>query len=205
MNVFDNKAADWDKNPMHAERSSVIADSIKKNLPLTRKMTAMEFGAGTGTTSFLLAGLLQEITMIDNSPEMVKRMNEKISQSGIKNLKAVNADLEHKSYKGSFDLIFTQMVLHHIPDIDGIITKFHGLLKPGGLIAIADLYAEDGDFHGAEFQGHNGFDPDELSGKMQGSGFVDILHEKCYSFWKEIPEKGRRLYDIFLLTASKPE
>lgn len=205
MNVFDQKAAEWDKNPMHKERSRVIAESIKTNLHLSDTMTAMEFGAGTGTTSFFLAGLLKEITMVDNSAEMVKRMNEKISLSGIKNLKAVNADLEHSVFNGSFDLIYTQLVLHHIHDIAGIIAKFHDMLKPGGFIAIADLYAEDGDFHGADFHGHNGFDPVELSGIMQAAGFVDINHEKCYSFEKDIPEKGKRLYDIFLLTGSRAD
>ena len=50
------------------------------------------------------------------------------------------------------------MVLHHVTDIENIIRKFHNLLNPDGHLAIADLYTEDGSFHGKEFTGHKGFD-----------------------------------------------
>jgi hypothetical protein len=33
MNEFDIKAADWEKNPMHWERSEVIAKEIKELIP----------------------------------------------------------------------------------------------------------------------------------------------------------------------------
>ena len=61
--------------------------------------------------------------------------------------------------EGSFDLIYTLMVLHHVGDVETIIRKFRGLLNPGGYLAIADLYSEDGSFHGEGFSGHMGFDP----------------------------------------------
>jgi hypothetical protein len=54
MNEFDIKAADWEKNPMHWERSDAIVDEIIKRIPLNRNMTALACGAGTGIASFLL-------------------------------------------------------------------------------------------------------------------------------------------------------
>ncbi|MBE0667263.1 MAG: class I SAM-dependent methyltransferase, partial [Bacteroidales bacterium] len=142
---FDGKAADWDKNPMHWDRSVAITDQIKQLIPLNSQMTALEFGAGTGIASFLLKDHLKEITLMDSSSEMVKVMDQKIRASGVKNLKTLNCDLEQQEYKDEmFDLIFTQMVLHHVGDIRNIIIKFHDLLNPGGYLAIADLYPEDG-------------------------------------------------------------
>ena len=145
MNEFDIKAAEWDKNPMHRDRSEAIAKEIIKLIPLKNEMTAIEYGAGTGITSFLLKDYLKEITLMDNSSEMVKVMNEKIKTTKVKNLKALNFDLEYTDYKGrKFDLIFTQMVLHHVTDTENIIKTFYGLLNPEGYLAIADLYPEDG-------------------------------------------------------------
>jgi 16S rRNA A1518/A1519 N6-dimethyltransferase RsmA/KsgA/DIM1 with predicted DNA glycosylase/AP lyase activity len=48
MNEFDIKAAEWDNNPMHWERSEAIVNEIIKLIPLSNKMTALEYGAGTG-------------------------------------------------------------------------------------------------------------------------------------------------------------
>ncbi len=37
MNEFDIKAAEWDKNPMHWERSEAIVEEIRKTIPLNRQ------------------------------------------------------------------------------------------------------------------------------------------------------------------------
>ncbi|HLN20656.1 MAG TPA: class I SAM-dependent methyltransferase [Bacteroidales bacterium] len=205
MSEFDKKAAEWDNNPMHTERSRVIAESIKKDIPLNRQMSALEFGAGTGTTSFFLANDIGEITMVDNSPEMVKRTKEKIILSGLKNLKVIEFDLVNNNFNGGFDLIFTQMVLHHIPDIRDIILKFHDLLNNDGYLAIADLYSEDGSFHGAGFEGHNGFDPGELAGIIRTSGFKDISYSKCFTVQKDIAGQGKKQFDVFILTCKRSD
>ncbi|MBE3085307.1 MAG: hypothetical protein IMZ64_03700 [Bacteroidetes bacterium] len=87
MNEFDIKAAEWDKNPMHWDRSYAIAKEIIKLIPLKKEMTALEYGAGTGVTSFMLKDYLKKITLMDNSSEMVRIMNEKIETTKVKNLK----------------------------------------------------------------------------------------------------------------------
>ena len=119
INEFDIKAADWDQNPMHWDRSEAITNQIKKLIPLRKDMTALEYGAGTGIASFMLKDYLKKITLMDSSSEMVRAINDKIRTTKVKTLKALNFDLENKDYKaGKFDLIFTQMVLHHVADID---------------------------------------------------------------------------------------
>jgi tRNA (cmo5U34)-methyltransferase len=204
MNEFDIKAAEWDLNPMHWDRSEAIVKEIKKRIPLNSSMTALEYGAGTGIASFLLMDKVKEITLMDNSSEMVRIMGEKIEAAGASNLKVMNFDLEHiDSFPEKFDLIFTQMVLHHVRDIDGIIKKFNRLLKTGGFLAIADLYEEDGSFHGEGFTGHNGFDPENLSAVLLKNQFRDITHKTCFIIDREISETENRQYAVFLLTASK--
>lgn len=200
MSEFDLKAAGWDQNPMHWDRSLAIANEIKKIIPLNKEMTALEYGAGTGIASFLLKDHLKEITMMDNSAEMVRIMNEKIISSDAGNLKTLFFDLEKDQWNGNrFDLIVTQMVLHHVADIGSIITKFNNLLKPGGFLAIADLYPEDGTFHGEGFTGHKGFNTDELAVLIRNKGFTNVTCRKCFVINKRINDSETRQFDVFLM------
>lgn len=202
MNEFDLKAAEWDKQQMHRDRAEAVAAEIVRQIPLDETMTAMEFGAGTGLLSFMLKDRLKEITLIDNSEGMVKVLNEKLVSAKADSLKAVKADIEHEDPQlGTFDLIYTLMVLHHVRDVETVVKKFHDMLNPGGYLAIADLYREDGSFHGDGFHGHKGFDPAALAAMLEKNGFSGIKHKKVYEIDKKISENRSKSFDIFLMTA----
>jgi tRNA (cmo5U34)-methyltransferase len=204
MNEFDIKAAAWDSDPMHIERSEAVARHILEKIPVQPSMTAMEYGAGTGITGFLLKEYFKEITLIDNSTEMVRKINEKINAFNTNNLKALLFDLEYNALTNrKFDLIFTQMALHHVNDVNKIINQFHILLNNGGYLAIADLYPEDGSFHGAGFNGYRGFNPDDLSHELINNHFGNVSHQKCYTIDKKISESLSKEFDIFLLIAQR--
>ncbi len=204
MNEFDIKARDWDKQQMHRERAETVAAAIIRQIPLENTMSAMEFGAGTGLLSFMLKDHLGEITLIDNSEGMVKVLDEKIRAEKSSRMKAVRADLEHEDLPAeSFDIVYTLMVLHHVGDPETVIRKFHRLLRPGGHLAIADLYSEDGSFHGEGFQGHRGFEPASLRTMLEKYGFSGIKHEKVFVIDKKISGTERRNFDVFLMTAAR--
>lgn len=204
MNEFDIKAPEWDKNDMHRERARTIAREIIKEIPLNRKMTALEFGAGTGLLSFMLKDHLKEITLIDNSEGMVKVLNEKLKAEHAVTMKAVKADLEREDLlPGSYDFIYNLMVLHHVGDVETVVRKFNDMLNPGGYLAIADLYMEDGSFHGDGFHGHRGFDPDALAALLDKYGFSGINYKKVYVIDKKISENRSRNFDVFLMTATR--
>ncbi len=143
---------------------------------------------------------------MDNSTEMVKVMREKINSSKINNLRVLNFDLEHYNYEClTFDIIFTQMVLHHVTDISSVIRKFGELLNPGGFLAIADLYEEDGSFHGEGFTGHKGFNPENISEILRTDHFINISYSKCYTISKKISDTVTHDFDVFLLVGSLAE
>ena len=54
MNEFDIKASGWDQNQMHWARSLAVAGQIREHIPLTKQMSALEFGPGTGIIRFIL-------------------------------------------------------------------------------------------------------------------------------------------------------
>ncbi|MGL5086703.1 MAG: class I SAM-dependent methyltransferase, partial [Clostridium sp.] len=76
---FDRVARTWD-NEARIERSKIIANEIKLNLLGKKNTVSVEFGSGTGLISFNLYNELENVTLIDNSEEMIKVVNEKISE-----------------------------------------------------------------------------------------------------------------------------
>jgi ubiquinone/menaquinone biosynthesis C-methylase UbiE len=203
MSNFDDMARTWDENLMHLERSLAISLKMEEKLPLRKDMKALEYGAGTGILSFLLSEKLGHITMMDSSAEMVKVMEEKVLNRKATNLSPLFMNLETERPYTSYDLIFNQMVLHHIRDISSIFEKFHSLIAPGGYLAIADLYTEDGSFHGMGADVHQGFDPLALKGLLLNAGFRNADFEECYVVKRENPGGEAKLFPVFLLVASK--
>ncbi len=201
QNHFDKVAQNWDNNPIHKQRTEAIAKELKKIIPSNNNLTALEFGAGTGLLSVAMKDYFLEITLMDSSFEMVKVTNEKIENEGINNLKIVLFDLEENDYlENTFDVIFTQMSIHHVVDIDKIVAKFYKLLNKNGSLVIADLYEEDGSFHEKDFKGHLGFNPFLLSQKLTKQGFKEINHYQCFEIKKtNKPNK----YPVFFMWAKK--
>lgn len=204
MSHFDDAARNWDNNPIHWERSKAIANVIKSAIPIKSGMKALEYGAGTAILSFILQDQFKEITLMDSSTEMVKVMQEKVVKNGFKHLKPLYFDLEHYNYiEETFDIIYSQMVFHHVENINALLEQFDKILNPGGYLAIADLYTEDGTFHDFNFNGHKGFDPVELAKTISEYNFHTISHNQCYVVKRENPNGTIKEFPIFLLTALK--
>jgi tRNA (cmo5U34)-methyltransferase len=203
MSEFDARARDWDKNQRYIDRSEAVAKAMLQTIPFKKSMKAMEYGSGTALLSFALKDKFEEIVLMDNSQEMTIVTAEKIADQNIQNMKPLFYDLEHQDYPGMFDIIYNQMVMHHVNNIDAVLLKFYNLLNPGGYLAIADLYQEDGSFHGESFNGHLGFDIEQLTEKLKSIGFGNIQHQQCYSIQKTDEVGNINEFPIFLLTATK--
>ncbi len=199
MSEFDARAREWDKDKMHIDRSAAIAATLEKMVPIKPFMKALEYGAGTGLLSFLLKDKFSEITLMDNSQEMVKVCAEKAEFYQTNHILPIWFDLEHKDYDHHFDIIYNQMVLHHVNDYEAIIYTFYSMLNPEGYLAIADLYSEDGSFHGPDAKVHLGFDPEKLSEILKLAGFKNIEFQTCFEVKRETGTK----YPVFLLVAQK--
>lgn len=203
MSEFDIKANDWDKNSIHLERSRAIANQLKERIILKPGMKAMEFGAGTALLSFELQALFDSILLIDTSQEMIRICNEKISSGNFDHFKALMIDFEKEDFADKFDFIYSQMVFHHIVDIAKMIDKLYQLLNENGTLAIADLFTEDGSFHGDGFTGHKGFEPELLKEIMWKTGFKNIQHSTPYIQKKSEPDGKLKEYPVFLIIANK--
>jgi ubiquinone/menaquinone biosynthesis C-methylase UbiE len=204
MTDFDEKAKIWDANPMRMERAVAVADAIRSALPLRPEMTALEVGCGTGLLSFALQTDFSQITLADTSLGMLEVLAAKIAESGVTNMTPLRLDLTTDPVPASrFNITYSLMTLHHIPDTDFVLRRFHALLKPGGWLAIADLDAEDGTFHtDGTTDVHLGFERAALQKQVEAVGFGKVKFSTAYVIRKKIGETEKS-FPVFLLTAQK--
>jgi ubiquinone/menaquinone biosynthesis C-methylase UbiE len=198
---FDARAATWDSDPSKVERARAIADTIAREVPLTPSMAALEYGAGTGLLGFMLRERIGELTLADVSDGMLEVAQRKITASGDSRVRAVKLDLLTDQLPSDrYDLVFSAMTLHHVPDTVGILQRFRTVLRPHGTVCIADLDREDGSFHGAGFDGHLGFDRAILGAQARAAGFASVRFSTAYEMRKAVAG-GTRTFPIFLMVA----
>jgi SAM-dependent methyltransferase len=198
---FDARARTWDDDPMKTNRAQAVAREICARVPLAPAMNGLEYGCGTGLLSFALQPHLGRIALADNSAGMLAVLAEKIAATGIANLHPMRLDLMRDPLPPErFDIVFSLMTFHHIPDTDRILSDLFALLVRPGYLCIADLDSEDGSFHGAGFDGHKGFDRDELARKASAAGFARIAFASVFTISKGAPPKD---FPVFLMIAEK--
>jgi 2-polyprenyl-3-methyl-5-hydroxy-6-metoxy-1,4-benzoquinol methylase len=195
---FNEKAKTWDADEMVRRLSSAVGSSILDNIPLEQDMQVMDFGAGTGLISSHVAPQVKKITAVDISEAMLEKLAAKPELAN--KVTIVCQDILGQPLDEKFDLIMSAMAMHHVEDTDELVQTFFDHLKPGAMIALADLDKEDGSFHpdGTEGVYHSGFERDDLQRRLEERGFKDVHFYTAHTV-----EKNDNRYPIFLVSARK--
>ena len=203
MTEFDQKAQEWDTKPIRIERAQAVAEGIKAAIPRSPNLTALEYGCGTGLVSLALQPELGHITLADSSIGMLTVLREKIATGNIQNMTPVQLDLITDPLPAErYQLIYTLLTLHHIPDTDEILHASYQLLDSPGYLCVADLDQEGGSFHEDEFHGHLGFNREALSAKARQAGFQTISFSTIFHMCKDV-NGAIKDFPIFLMVAQK--
>ena len=204
MTDFDERAKDWDSDPMKVERARMVADAVRKAVPLSQNMKAFEYGCGTGLLSFALQEDLGQITLADTSQGMLDVLREKIAKTGVKNMHPVRLDLSTDPLPvEKFHITYSLLVLHHIQGAREILGKFHEVLELKGYLIVADLDEEDGTFHtDGTTDVHLGFGRNVLQEWVEAAGFGYVRFSTAYEIKKEIDGK-EKAFPVFLMVAQK--
>ena len=198
---FDERAAQWDSNPLMLALAERAAEAIARTIDPQPSMRAMEFGCGTGTLSFLLRDRVKQIVLCDTSSGMLGVTSKKITDFGLDaSMSVLQSDLENGPLpEGRFDLIYTSLALHHVPNTQALLQRFADLLQPAGRLALIDLLEEDGSFHNDPSIPHNGFATEKLGKLLESLGF----HVDSCEILDEIQRESGRCYPRFILTARR--
>ena len=203
MNPFDVQAVTWDQDPMKVERALTVGQAIADAIPLAGRRI-LEYGCGTGLLGFALQPQVAQVTLADTSEGMLEVLRQKIELARATNMSVLQLDLLADPLPvPPFEVICSLMTLHHIPDTAGLLRAFHQALVPGGWVALSDLDAEDGSFHGREVADvHLGFDREVLGCQLAEAGFQDIRFTTPYQIQR--PADGRiAAFPLFLVVARR--
>lgn len=198
-NHFDANARQWDARPMSVQLAAVPSVLLERvNFQKTDRV--LDFGAGTGLLALPIAAQVQEVFALDMSTKMLEVLQEKAKMQHLHHVQTLNQDI-HAGLPCVFDKIVSCMALHHVQNIQALFAAFAQALYVGGEIALVDLYAEDGSFHGdnvGKGVHHLGFEPDNLKQIAHNVGFSNVSFDTIMNI-----QKSERVYPLFLMRATK--
>ncbi len=99
---------------------------------------ALDIGCGTGAFTRLLAGRSDHVLGLDLSPQMIRVARER--SPGYPNIEFQVADVRRWEFAaGRLDCVVSIATMHHLP-LQEMLLKIEAALRPGGVLAILDLY-----------------------------------------------------------------
>ena len=95
----------------------------------------LDFGCGTGLTSYALAQAGANVVAIDLNLAPLRLVQTQVTFPPT--IRFIEGDLLKIDMEGGFDLIVALDVLEHISDLSLYIERFAGLLNPGGSVIVS--------------------------------------------------------------------
>ena len=218
---FSSQAAGWDSNPdVHRASESALqailathptlAESKARGTAATEGFDVLEIGCGTGLLSFRLAPYVRSIVAVDAAHGMIAALQQKLQAlapgadgHNITPLCLLLEDPEDQSLppadsaepsgpRRKFDLVTSHLVLHHIPDLAGLLRTMFGCLRPGGLVALTDFedfgpkarrFHAEAKMSGVERHGVNAA---WFAGLMREAGFENVEVKPAWTMQKHV-------------------
>lgn len=136
-----------------------------------------DIGSGTGYFTVRLARSPAAPTVyaVDVEQAMRDWVTRRAAQEGLKNVRAVLAEVTRTNLPEKVDVALLVDTVHHIPDRVAYFTALKAQLTPGGRLAIIDFRKDSPEGPPAEFR----FAPEQISAELAQAGFV---LQRAYDF-----------------------
>jgi ubiquinone/menaquinone biosynthesis C-methylase UbiE len=116
--------------------------SIRELLKIKNSDLVLEIGIGTGELALNISDHCKRVVAIDISKTMINFARMKAENQNKKNIQFYNAGfLTYKNHGELFDVIITQLALHHLPDYWKMIAlkRIYAMLKEDGKLYLRDV------------------------------------------------------------------
>jgi trans-aconitate 2-methyltransferase len=208
---------DWNADGYHQVSGPQVAmaRAVLDRLDLRGDETVLDAGCGSGRVTRLLLDRLPRgrVIAVDASPDMVARAREELAGLAADVREADLAELRlHDGER--VDAVFSNAVVHWVPDHAALFAALAGALRPGGRMSIqcggegntaamkaAALEAAADAGLGHRFEGWvtpwNFAGTAETEDRLAAAGFVDV---ECWlQPWPLTPDEPRRYLEIVCL------
>eukprot|EP00929_Paragymnodinium_shiwhaense_P014797 TRINITY_DN12275_c0_g1_i1.p1 TRINITY_DN12275_c0_g1~~TRINITY_DN12275_c0_g1_i1.p1 ORF type:complete len:320 (-),score=103.53 TRINITY_DN12275_c0_g1_i1:475-1434(-) len=130
-------------------------DEMVKKLKITTKSRMLEVGCGAGGTAVYIAKKVGcNVAGVELNPHGVETGMKLAQEAGVGklvDLRVVDASKPLPFENGTFDAVFSNDVMCHIPARTHVLSDWHRVLKPGGHIVYTDAMVVTGMVSSDEF------------------------------------------------------
>ena len=176
-NDWDEFALGWDTNDDVRTYAEMAFDSWRRKVaPIVRDLPncrVLDFGCGTGLLTEKIAPICGQILAVDTSAKMLGVLQEKISDTNISNVTAmeiaVNATTvkENPDLASKFGLVVASSVCSFLPDYETTLCNLVSILNPGGLFVQWDWLAD--------------MSADRIRSAFEAAGLFDVSIEEAFT------------------------
>jgi ubiquinone/menaquinone biosynthesis C-methylase UbiE len=139
----ESEAVDYDAMDHSQVNRVFVDDLLAALLPSTTVRTVFDAGTGTALIPLQLVarGVPLQIVAADAAVEMLKLAERNVQRAGKSAfIQCVQRDCKRlPEADGSFDVVMSNSILHHIPAPRDVLAECWRILRPGGLLFLRDL------------------------------------------------------------------
>jgi len=120
--------------------------SVLNETDLKKGYKVLDYGCGPGSYSLEaadLVGFSGEVFAIDINPFALKRVEERASRKGIKNIHTILTDCATGLESNSIDVVLLYDIYHIFEHPDRILEELHRILKPHCILSFSDHHMDE--------------------------------------------------------------
>jgi SAM-dependent methyltransferase len=134
---FGSRAAAYLTSAVHARGEDL--DAVAALVRARPDARVLDLGCGGGHVTFAAAPHVREVVAYDLSPEMLDVVARAAHDRGLGNVTTRQGVVESLPFAdASFDVVLSRYSAHHWSDVDAALREAARVLKPDGVVGIAD-------------------------------------------------------------------
>jgi SAM-dependent methyltransferase len=139
---FTHQADAFNASP--AMQAADTLGRLLELLPASPGERWLDAACGPGIVARALAPRVAEVEGVDLTPAMVDLASREAAAGGIGNIRFALGDVTALPYAdGAFDGAVTRFSLHHVPLPGRVVAELARVVRPGGVVAVADHVTSD--------------------------------------------------------------
>jgi ubiquinone/menaquinone biosynthesis C-methylase UbiE len=144
--VLGHSADEYQRLRRQAETFESVTARLFRSIGLQPGWRCLDLGCGPGETMRMMGEIVGpsgEVTGLDRDAEAGRKAIERLRATGTSRYRFIEADMEttDEVSGGLFDLTFARLSLLYSRDPVAVLRRMHRWTKPGGCVAVQDLYA----------------------------------------------------------------